>query len=103
MDINPMAQPSKMSAQTQSQVAAAGASQFEDVFKKTVKTVSGEALQAAEESKKQKFFKDKIVVEHGEGMSEEDIEEPIHKTIDEIKKRIKALVELERRGWGLKL
>ncbi|MSR88841.1 MAG: hypothetical protein EXS67_04215 [Candidatus Margulisbacteria bacterium] len=100
MDIKPIQVPKKLNQQAQNstQKERAEEGRFGKLFKETVETVSYQAVIAAEETEKQRLRKEKAKLEALRKKGDDD-DEPVQN----IKDKIHALAELERRARGLGL
>jgi hypothetical protein len=100
MDIAPVDQTSQFNKQQKSiQKNAEHTGGFGKVFDEKMKTVD-KSVTAMDESMKQQFRKKKDIVEDGAEMIDEEENESIHKTVNKMKKKLRALADLERRYYG---
>jgi len=72
---------------------------FGKVFEEKKKEV-GKSITPMEESQEMYFNKKKDIIEDGSEMIDEEAEETIYSTVNKMKKKLKALADLERRYYG---
>lgn len=72
---------------------------FGKIFEEKMSNMN-EAVSPMEESMKQYFRKKKDIVEDGSEMVDEEEQESIHTTVNKMKKKLRALADLERRYYG---
>jgi len=72
---------------------------FGKVFEEKMLNVT-QYVAPMDEAMKQSFRKKKDILEDGAEMVNEEEEESLHKTVSKMKKKLKALAELERRYYG---
>ena len=75
---------------------------FNDALKNASQLIPGQAVHAAEKLKKQQFKQDKKLSVHTQNIEESEEDEPIHKTLNEIKKSLHKIIELEKKGLNVK-
>lgn len=104
MEIKPIQVPQKLNQQAQNstQKERVEEGRFGKLFKETVETVSYQAVIATEETEKQRLRKEKAKLDALRKKGDDE-EETVEETVQNIKDKIHALAELERRARGLGL
>jgi hypothetical protein len=101
MEVNqdPGLQPKKNKPQSQQPI---NSQEFTNAFQKAAQNAGPQAVQAMEESEKSRMKQKKTKKAEEALISEEEEEESVHKTFQNLKQKLKALVHLERQGIKFK-